>query len=255
MDKAELMQKEIENKRKLPEEVKKEIKKTIFHNILIAMIIVLYLCAINILFYQLEQSAFEQQMKFFALGLICITVIVFEIAYQRNSKRTGIIGIELLSCSVISLYIPYIYLFTDVNLKMITTLLPMSIAWYYIIKAIIIYKSGTIKYQNNLSDVKEILKDTEKRGYLDEESKKSYREIKSQEEKNQQELLIEQKKIAEANKKRVPKNNRTAKVNQNSKLNPKKDKTDVNTKSKKKTSIKTESKNKENTKKKNRNLE
>ena len=203
MDKAELMRKEIENKRKLPEELKKEIKKSIFHNLLIAIIIILYLCTINILFYKLENNVFEQQMKFFALGIICITVIVFEVAYRKQSKRTAMIAIELLLCSIISLYIPYIYLFANINLKMITIVLPLSIAGYYIIKAVIIYKTGKIKHQNNLSDVKEILQYNEKQGYLDEESTKSYREIKVQEEKAKKELIEKQHKKVEAKKKKA----------------------------------------------------
>ena len=169
MDKAELMQKEIEDKRKLPEELKKIIKKNILHNLLIATIIILYLCIINILFYKLENHVFEQQMKFFALGIITVTVIVFEIAYRKESGRTCIIGIELLLCSIISLYIPYIYLsylFENVNIKILTYALPICIAVYYLFKAYVIYKSGKIKHQNNLSDVKEILKDTEKESYL-----------------------------------------------------------------------------------------
>ena len=212
MDKAELMQKEIEDKRKLPEEIKKEIAKSIFHNLLIATIIIIYLCTINVLFYKLENSVFEHYMKFIALGIICVTVIIFEIAYRRKSKRTAIIGTELLLCSIISLYIPYIYLFTKVNLKLLTTILPLSISGYYIVKAILIYGSRKIEYENNLSDVKEILKDTERKSYLEEESTKSYREYKIQEEKNKKELLEKEcRKAASKAKQSKGKNKKTTK--------------------------------------------
>lgn len=203
MDKAELMQKEIENKRKLPEELKKEIKKNILHNVLIAVIIIVYLCIINVLFYKLESKVFEQQMKFVALGIIAVTVIIFEIAYRKQSKRMCIIGIELFLCSIMSLYIPYIYLsylFENVNIKMLTYALPISIAIYYILKAYLIYKSGKIKHHSNLSDVKELLKDTEKVSYLDEDSTKLYRQQKEFEEKTKKELLEEQHKKAKASK-------------------------------------------------------
>ena len=149
MDNAELMQKEIENIRKLPKEIKKEIRKSIIFNLIVAFIIILYLCTINILFYKLENNVFEQQMKFFALGIISVTVIMFEVAYRKQSKRICLIGIELLLCSIVSLYIPYIYLFANVNLKIFTIILPCAIAVYYIIKAIIIYKTRKIQYQSN----------------------------------------------------------------------------------------------------------
>lgn len=247
MDRAELMQKEIENKRKLPEEIKKEIKKSIFHNLLIAVIIILYLCTINILFYKLENQVFEQQMKFFALGLISITVVVFEVAYQRQSKRTAIVGIELLLFSIISLYIPYIYLFANVNLKLITTILPLSIAGYYLIKALIIYKSGRMKHENNLSDVKEILKDSENQSYLDEESKKSYRELKEIEEKNNQELLEEQHKKAIESKKASKNKSKKGTKNKKTTSTVSKSKSKTEKKSKSSTSSKSEVKSKSTT--------
>lgn len=200
MDNAELMQKEIENKRKLPEEIKKEIKKNILFNLLIATIIVLYLFSINMLFLNFEKTIFENQMKFFALGLITITVIFFEIAYRKQSKRTCMIGLELLLCSIYSLYVPYIYLYANVNLKMITTILPIGIAIYYIFKAYIIYKTRKFKHQNNLSDVREILSYSEKESYLDEDSSKLYRKKLEFEEETKKELIEEQKRRAKLEK-------------------------------------------------------
>lgn len=193
MEKAKLMQKEIEDKRKLPSELKQEIYINIFYNILIAIIIVIYLCTINILFYKLSSVDFEQKMKIFALGIILVTVATFEVAYRKDSNKICIIGIELFICSVVSLYIPYIYLHSNKSLKVITMILPGILALYYLIKGLLIYKTRKIHYQSNLSDVKEILKDTEKKGYLDEESKKTYRENKKIEEKIKVELLEEQK--------------------------------------------------------------
>ncbi len=207
MDNAELMQKEIENKRKLPEEIKKEIKKNILFNLLIATIIVLYLFSINMLFLNFEKTIFENQMKFFALGLITITVIFFEIAYRKQSKRTCMIGLELLLCSIYSLYVPYIYLYANVNLKMITTILPIGIAIYYIFKAYIIYKTRKFKHQNNLSDVREILSYSEKESYLDEDSSKLYRKQLEFEEETKKELIEEQKRRAKLEKE---KNNKTS---------------------------------------------
>ena len=61
-------------------------------------------------------------------------------------------------------------------------LLPIGIALYYILKAYIIYKTGKIKHHNNLSDIKEILKHTEKESYLDEDSTKLYRQQRQFEE-------------------------------------------------------------------------
>lgn len=250
MDKAELMQKEIENKRKLPEEIKKDIKKKILHNLILALIIILYLDAVNILFNKLENNMFEKIMKFVALGIDVITVILFEIAYRRKSKRIFIVGIELLICSIFSLYVPYIYLFT--NLKNVITICLEIIIIYYIIKAFIIFKGRQFEYQNNLSDVKEILKDSEKESYLEEESTKVFKEIQKYKTEQKEELIKEQKRIGklkeEAKKEKIKKDavkNEKAKkeLTKKTNTNVKKDKTTSKTKSTQKKS-KTTTKNK-----------
>lgn len=85
MEKAKLMQLEIEEKRRLPQTVKDNISTDIFQNILAAIIIVAYLCAINIIYYKFESSMFEEYMKYFALGIILVTIIIFEVSYRKNS--------------------------------------------------------------------------------------------------------------------------------------------------------------------------
>ena len=193
MEKAKLMQLEIEKKRKLPQNVKDNISTDIFQNLLAAIIIVAYLCAINIIYYKVNSIMFENYMKYFALGIILLTIVVFEVAYRKDSIKYCLIGIELLVCGVLSLYIPYIYLHTTKILRNIIMILPVCLVIYYAIKSLLIFKQKQFKYQNNLSDVKEIVKETEKVSYLDEDSKKLYREKKREEEIIKEQLRNEQK--------------------------------------------------------------
>ena len=71
--------------------------------------------------------------------------------------------------------------------------LPAVLLIYYAIKSLLIFKQKQFHYQNNLSDVKQILKDTEKTSYLDEESSKTYRAKTREEEKIRQQIRKEQK--------------------------------------------------------------
>ena len=176
MEKAILMQLEIEEKRKLPIEVKEKIDTSVFHNFIMAIIVMLYLCSINLLFYFVSETEFISYIKILALGIIMVTVITFEIAYRRDSSKICIIGIELLVCSIISLYIPYIYLHSSIITRTITMCVPIGFAIYYVAKAIIIYIKDEYQYRNNLSDVKEIIKDEKFDSYLDEDSKKTIKE-------------------------------------------------------------------------------
>ena len=117
MEKAKLMQLEIEKKRRLPKSVKDSINTNIFQNLVVAVIVMSYLCAINITYYKVDSNIFSQYMKYFALGIICITVISIEMSYRKSSVKLAFISIELLLCGILSLYIPYIYLHTTENLR------------------------------------------------------------------------------------------------------------------------------------------
>lgn len=192
MEKAKLMQLEIEKKRKLPQDVKEHIKTKIFHTLLAAVIILAYLVAINLMYYKFEHAIFEQYMKYFALGIILVTVIEIEIAYRKDSKMLALIGVELFLCAVLSLYIPYIYLHTTAYLRNTVMILPAVLLIYYAFKSFIIYKQNQFKHRNNLSDVKEILKDTERTSYLDEKSKKTYRAKLAEEEEIRKAIIRNQ---------------------------------------------------------------
>ena len=194
MEKAKLMQLEIEEKRKLPKDVKENIKTNIFHSLIAAVIILAYLAAINILYYSFEQKAFEYYMKYFALGIIIVTVFDIELAYRKDSKKLWLIGVELLSCGILSLYIPYIYIHTTAYLRNCVMLLPAVLLFYYAFKSMIIFKQNQFKHRNNLSDVKELLNNDERKSYLDEKSTKSYK-AKMEEEEEIRKAIIKKQKI------------------------------------------------------------
>lgn len=186
------MQLEIEKQRKLPKEVKDNINTIIFQNLLAATIITAYFCLINITYYNFETSRFEEYMKYFALGIILITVLDIEIAYRKNSIKLWIIGAEFLLSGIVSLYIPYVYLHTNNIIRIIIMVLPAILVVYYLFKSFIIYKQKKFHYQNNLSDVKEIVKDDEKKSYLEEESTKLYKAKTEEEETIKKVILKEQ---------------------------------------------------------------
>ena len=194
MEKAKLMQLEIEEKRKLPKNVKDEIVVKIFHTLIVAIIIIIYFLTVNLFFYNFEAKMFEECMKYYALIIIIATVTVFEIGYRKNSMKFAVIGIELLACGILSLYIPYIFLHTTKMLRLSIMILPIPILGYYMIKSLVIFKKDQFHYQNNLSDIKELVKDTEKKSYLEEESSKTFR-AKMQEEEEIRKVIISEQKL------------------------------------------------------------
>lgn len=198
--------KEIEEKRKLPKAVKDGIDKTFFYNNLMAIFMMLYFILINLSYIFLNESAFERLMKYIAMVMVVGTIVVFELAYKKDNFKIAIIGIELLICSLLSVYIPYIFLYTVPLYRKLMMIIPIFLAVYYIAKTIAVYVIRNFKHKNNLSDVKEIVKYNENKSYIDEESTKTLKENKKK--KEEEKKLKQQAK--EKKSQNVKNNNKTS---------------------------------------------
>lgn len=166
MDKIEKATEEIANQRKLPEEIKARLNDYTFMNLVISIALMVYMMAINIIYLNEDIEFFSTSIKIFAIWLIIIDIIVFEIAYRKDNAKIWIHGFELLICSILVLSLQYIYLYADGFTKSMFMMLPVFYSIYYVFKVMIVHIIETNKYRNNLSDVKELIKDEEE-GYLD----------------------------------------------------------------------------------------
>lgn len=162
MEKTTKMVEEITEKRKMTQDVKDKLNKRIFYNCLIAIGIMLYICAINAVYIYAKQEIVTIALKVFPMIFIFLTVGTFEVAYRKDNGRVAIVGIELLVFSIIILYIPKIYTNLEKMFCANLTFIPLFCAIYYIAKSIVIYIKTEKQYQNNLSDVKEIVQEETK---------------------------------------------------------------------------------------------
>ncbi len=163
----------IRQRKKLPKELKDKISNSIFFNVLIIVFMMISTLVINLMFNRYSLSRFETIMKIVQITVCLITIVIFEYSYKKDSLKSGLYGIEFLLYSIAVLYVPYMY-----NLNNLDFLENVICAFviYYIVKSIstlIYYKHKYLK--ENMSDVKEIVKE-ETKGYLDEESKKTLKE-------------------------------------------------------------------------------
>ncbi len=171
MGKEKLMEKEIEEKRKLTDEVKNKIDKNVFYNFLMAISIMIFMFAINFLYIKSNIIEFKFYIKFFTMFISIVTIVLFEIAYRKESGKYAITGIEFLVLSVLVLYIPYVYINKSEVVRKLMMLIPIYFGVYYSFKNYFIYRKEELNYKNNLSDVKEIVK-KEKADYLDDKKSK-----------------------------------------------------------------------------------
>ena len=101
----------------------------------------------------------ELFIKLFSWFDFLFSIFIFEIAYKKDNDEISLNGIEFLVLSIFSLLIQYIpkLLKIDENTYMLAGTYIFLI--YYGIKNIIIYTCERKKELDNLSDIKEIVKD------------------------------------------------------------------------------------------------
>lgn len=196
MDKAVKATEIIAEKRKLPEELKDKLNVYTFINLLISIALMAYMSAINIVYLNESINFLMTSIKVFAMLLIIIDVIIFEIGYRKDDITIWIHAFELLVFSIIILSLQYVYICPNLIFRNIVMLTPVFCSIYYVMKIIIKHIAEAKKYQNNLSDIKELIKDEEE-GYLDDIKNESLvNEIQNIEEniKKEKEIIKKAKK-------------------------------------------------------------
>ncbi len=170
----------LEERKKLPKEAKNIIFSFIFFNCLMGIVMGISVFAINFSYNKLSLKDFELFIKTFQIILAITSVILFEISYRKDSGKLAIYAIELLLFSIAVLFVPYMYISNNNIFFLKIILIVFSI--YFVLKSIILALVFKNKYiRDNMSDVKEIVKKDEVKGYLNEKSEKT---IKSKKKNN-----------------------------------------------------------------------
>lgn len=248
---VENIQKEISTKIKLPKEEKQKIYKKIFVNLLIALSVLIYFIFLNLGYMRLEKEVFENDLKVFAVILICSTIYFIEKAYKTDRETYLSYAIELFVLSIITLYMPYVYYYQNTLAQLIFTTSAVYIFIYYAIKSIVIYVINKNRYIKCESDVKDIIKD-EKVSYLDEESSKKFENANLNEDYNRQKEIEKEYKEKQRIK-TILKNNMKTSDNYNKKSEDKEEKSNTKSKAKSNTKSKSNSKTKKKATKKEEN--
>lgn len=190
MEKANMATEIISEQRKIPKQIKDKLNEITFINFTISIALMIYMIVINLLYLNTNVTFFSTSIKTLSMVLIIIDIIIFEIGFRKDSIKIWIYAFELLVSSILVLSIQYVYLYSSEIVKRIFMLLPVFCSIYYVAKTIVIHIVETKKYQNNLSDVKEIVKNEEE-GYLDDiKEKKLVEEVNIIEEMKKQEKEI-----------------------------------------------------------------
>lgn len=152
------LEKEIKKKNILPESEKRELYRDVFKNILIASIMMLYFIFLILGAFHIEPEVYEVDLKVFSIGLIILTVLLFEMGYRKNNAKLAIHGIESFFIALISLISTYLYYMLVDKYNFILATCSFLFAIYYGIKSALIYRKGKKVYIRKQNDINEIVK-------------------------------------------------------------------------------------------------
>lgn len=157
-DNIEKLEKEMINKKKLPEEEMKKINKKVFENILIADIVLAFFYFISLGSFNIESGVFLTDLKVFSIGFIALTILLFEMSYKKDNGNLCIHGIECFILAIFMLFSTYLYVVYMKNFALIVASVSYLFGIYFVGKSIILYFKMRKQYVASLNDIGEIIK-------------------------------------------------------------------------------------------------
>lgn len=132
-------------------------KKKLFINFAILVVFVLYFYLLNHLFFNLGRERFIEIYKYISISIIFLTIIIFEIAYKKESGIITIYGLEVFLLSVNTIISITMISKLNITFENYINISCLCYLIYYIFKFIINYTINKREYLKSLSDIKDIV--------------------------------------------------------------------------------------------------
>lgn len=157
-DNIEKLEKVIEEKKKIPQKVKEKINSKTFENIIFAVVIFVYLGALNLGMKNIPTENYLLDLKVFGMMLLAVTIVLFEVAYKKEKGSLWIHGAETMCLAVFTMYLVYFYSMYYSTFGNIIFSFAGTALVYYIIKIFIERRKVVKDYNKELIDIGEIVK-------------------------------------------------------------------------------------------------
>lgn len=141
--------------KKLDKETREKISKKALKNFLYATEILLFFIMLMLIERNLEKQVAVLIYRILSLCLLIFTLVLFEVAYKKDSDSIAITSIEVFFLSIITLLTPYTLICRP---NVYTSSIGVLFVVYYSIKNFIIYKKEKSKYLKEKSDIDQIIK-------------------------------------------------------------------------------------------------
>lgn len=162
-DVVKKIEQEINEKTKLPDEIKNKRRKEVFVNLMIAILIILYYIFLITGSVGTLKNVRTIDFNIFSILILALSIYLFEVSYRKNSGRLAMFGIEALVVAMSTLFLPYVIFELDEVHKKYYLMISVYIAIYYVIKCIYISIKMKKEYEKQVSDINEIIKKDKKK--------------------------------------------------------------------------------------------
>ena len=149
---------EYKKSRIIPKDYKKKIRNRILKNTAIAVIVIAYLIALNILSLYIETVTYILGIRILCVVFAIVSVTYFELSYRKDNGYLFLHGAEFLVIATITLFSVYAYSLFFVTYNSILLYILIGVVIYYIVKTICTLKNMKKEYYKSQNDIKEIVK-------------------------------------------------------------------------------------------------
>lgn len=152
------LEKVLEEKKKIPKDVKNKINAKIFENLIFAVLMLIYFTALRLGMSNIATENYIMDLKVFSTLLLILSIFIFEYAYKKDKDSMWLHGMEIMVTSIFTLYLVYMYSIFYSTYSEIISFASIILLGYYIVKVLITNKSMKRKYIKSLGDIGEIVK-------------------------------------------------------------------------------------------------
>ena len=142
----------------MPENLKNEVRKDIFKNLLLGIAIMVYFIVLIRGNIGISKDIVTVYFNIYSIILLIFSIILIEIAYRKNNGKVAVYGIEILIVALFTMFLPYVIFELSNKHQKYYVLSTSLISIYYIIKCIIINNRAKNVYEKEESDIDEITK-------------------------------------------------------------------------------------------------
>ena len=141
------------------EKVKNILTQNIVINLTYAIITVIYFVFISTQYSKFSGVNLNNYIHISSLFFLGISIVIMEISFKKSDELIFTNGIEFLAMAVFILLTQHMTKLFNYSIQVYTLAGANFIGIYYILKSAILYTKEQQNKLNNLSDIKEIVKD------------------------------------------------------------------------------------------------